>query len=233
MDLRERKTRASIRRAFLDLRAAKPLERITVRELVERAEVGKATFYLHYRSVYDLSESLQRQAIDEIVGAIQEPEAYLTAPDRVTRQLFEAFRDRSELIDVLFAGEQAAVLAQSIEAALRQRIADRFPSVGDDPWNDALLTFEIQGGFYAYRRVVRHGAPADAALPAPAGADAAGEKRGAREAAGAGGQAHAPGDAPADGQEAVDAICAAVRAVTGLMRGEGAGSSGDGAAAEA
>lgn len=226
MDLRERKTRASIRRAFLDLRAAKPLERITVRELVERAEVGKATFYLHYRSVYDLSESLQRQAIDEIVGAIQEPEAYLTAPDRVTRQLFEAFRDRSELIDVLFAGEQAAVLAQSIEAALRQRIADRFPSVGDDPWNDALLTFEIQGGFYAYRRVVRHGAPADAALPAPAGADAAGEKRGAREAAGA-------GDALADGQDAFDAICAAVRAVTGLMRGEGAGGSGDGAAAEA
>ena len=56
MDLREKKTRASIRRAYLELRAEKGAGRITVRELADRAQVGKATFYLHYRSIYDLSE---------------------------------------------------------------------------------------------------------------------------------------------------------------------------------
>ncbi len=208
MDLRERKTRASVKRAFLALRAEKGLERITVRELVERAEIGKATFYLHYRSVYDLAESLQREAIDEIVGAIREPEAYLSAPDRVTRQLFEAFRDRSDLIDVLFAGEQAGVLSQSIEAALRQRIAEQFPAAEADPWNDALLTFEIQGGFYAYRRMVRRDAGASAGARA-AEAAPLGEKSVAPLS---------PEARAAAGREAVDAISAAVRAVTDLMR---------------
>ena len=151
MDLRERKTRASIKQAFLALRAEKSLERITVRELVERAEVGKATFYLHYRSVYDLSDALQREAIAEIVGAIAEPEAYLAAPDRVTRQLFEAFRTHADVVDVLFSGEQAGVLAQSVEHAMRLRVAEQFPQVETDPRVSALFTFEIQGGYYAYR----------------------------------------------------------------------------------
>lgn len=151
MDLRERKTLASIKQAFLALRAQKSLERITVRELTERAQIGKATFYLHYHSVYDLSESLQREAVDEIVSAIAEPESYLTAPDRVTRQLFAEFRKRADLVDVLFSGEQAAVLAQSIEVALRERIGEAFPGLLDDVRTSALLTFMVQGGFYAYR----------------------------------------------------------------------------------
>ena len=47
MDLREKKTKRSIAAAFLALRAAKPLERITIRELAEKAEISKATFYLN------------------------------------------------------------------------------------------------------------------------------------------------------------------------------------------
>ena len=67
MDLRERKTRRSIREAFLELLATKPLERITVKELAARAEISKATFYLHYHSVFDLSEALQRELVDDVV----------------------------------------------------------------------------------------------------------------------------------------------------------------------
>lgn len=166
MDLRERRTLDSIRRAFLGLRAEKSLERITVRELVERAQVGKATFYLHYHSIYDLSEQLQREAIDAIAEAISEPEAFVTAPDRVARQLFDAYREHSDLIDVLFAGEQAGVLAQSMETVLRERISEHFPELTDDPIASALLTYQIQGGFYAYRRALRQDADNEAVVDA-------------------------------------------------------------------
>ena len=43
MDRREIKTRQAIRNAFLALRARKPLERITVKELAEQAQISKAT----------------------------------------------------------------------------------------------------------------------------------------------------------------------------------------------
>ena len=40
MDLRTEKTRRSIINAFLELRAKKPLEKITVKELSEKAEIN-------------------------------------------------------------------------------------------------------------------------------------------------------------------------------------------------
>ena len=56
MDLRITKTRAAVKNAFLELRAEKPLEKITVKELSTAANINKATFYLHYRDIFDLSE---------------------------------------------------------------------------------------------------------------------------------------------------------------------------------
>ena len=55
MDLRIQKTRNSIINAFLELRSRKPIEKITVTELAELAVINKATFYKHYKDIYDLS----------------------------------------------------------------------------------------------------------------------------------------------------------------------------------
>ena len=48
MDLRIEKTRQSIVNAFIALRSRKPLEKITVKELCEKAQINKSTFYFHY-----------------------------------------------------------------------------------------------------------------------------------------------------------------------------------------
>ena len=70
MDLRERKTKRAIKDAFLQLRVKKPLERIRVKELSELAQISKATFYLHYKDIYDLSEQLQNEVVQDIMGAV-------------------------------------------------------------------------------------------------------------------------------------------------------------------
>ena len=61
MDLRQRKTRKAIKEAFLKLHEKKPVEKITVKELAGIAQISKATFYLHYRDIYDLAEQLQKE----------------------------------------------------------------------------------------------------------------------------------------------------------------------------
>lgn len=43
MDLRKQRTKNSIINAFIQLRASKPLEKITVKELAELAYINKAT----------------------------------------------------------------------------------------------------------------------------------------------------------------------------------------------
>lgn len=54
MDLRIKKTKRAIRSAFAELIKEKPMEKITVKEIAELAEINKTTFYAHYETVYDL-----------------------------------------------------------------------------------------------------------------------------------------------------------------------------------
>ena len=155
MDRREIKTRQAIRNAFLALRAHKPLERITVRELADRAEISKATFYLHYHDIYDLSETLQEDVIQRILSSVSRPDLFLTEPARFTQELFAAFFAQQSLIDILFSGAQASVLPIRIEQAVKAHIFSILPSYREDAAFNIRLTYQVQGAYYAYSENVR------------------------------------------------------------------------------
>ena len=50
MDRRQRKTREAIFKAFTDLLSEKDVQQITVGEIIDRADVGRATFYSHFET---------------------------------------------------------------------------------------------------------------------------------------------------------------------------------------
>ncbi len=150
MDLRQQKTLCAIRNAFLQLRAHKPLEKITVKELAQAAQISKATFYLHYRDIYDLSEQLQNETIAAIYHGIGHPEWVVTAPADFTRELFLAFHSQKTLIEILFSGVQESVLPRRIEEELRRHIETVMPQLKENMRFHILLTYEVQGGYHAY-----------------------------------------------------------------------------------
>lgn len=59
-------TRANLRQAFWELYAAKPIEKISVREITDRAGYNRATFYLYYHDVYELLNEI----VDEVMGGV-------------------------------------------------------------------------------------------------------------------------------------------------------------------
>ena len=61
MDRRARKSRAAIRAAFEELLARKRYEQITVQEIIDRADVGRSTFYAHFETKDDLLEQTCRE----------------------------------------------------------------------------------------------------------------------------------------------------------------------------
>ena len=50
MDRRQKKTKEAIFKAFCELLSKKHYEKITVGEIIERADVGRATFYAHFET---------------------------------------------------------------------------------------------------------------------------------------------------------------------------------------
>ncbi len=152
MDLREKKTKRNIKNAFIELRAHKALERITIKELAEKAEISKATFYLHYHDIYDLSDQLQKEVIQDILNSLDHPELLMTDSTAFTAALFHAFYAQQTLIDILFSGSQSAVLPLNIEKELKKYIFERTPSSRQNPQLNILLTYQILGGYHVYQQ---------------------------------------------------------------------------------
>lgn len=50
-DARIRYTRQTIQQVFIDLLKQKPLGKITVKEICEKAQINRSTFYKHYEDV--------------------------------------------------------------------------------------------------------------------------------------------------------------------------------------
>lgn len=151
MDLREKKTKRSIKNAFIQLRTEKPLERISVKELSELAEISKATFYLHYHDIYDLSEQLQKELLQNVLSSISQPELVLTDSAKFTELLFHAFHAHQSLIDILFSGSQSSILPTNIEKELKNYVFKLIPQAANDHKINILLTYQILGGFYTYQ----------------------------------------------------------------------------------
>jgi AcrR family transcriptional regulator len=72
MDRRQRKTRESIFKAFTQLLEKRAYNQITVQEIIDLADVGRATFYTHFETkdflLKDLCEELFGHIIDTAMG---------------------------------------------------------------------------------------------------------------------------------------------------------------------
>lgn len=65
-------TKERIRDAFFDLYATKKIERISIKEITDRARLNRGTFYVYYKDIYDLLEKTEDEMIEEIVVKIRD-----------------------------------------------------------------------------------------------------------------------------------------------------------------
>lgn len=66
-DNRMKQTRIAIQQTFIDLAKEKPVDKITVKEIVKRCGINRNSFYYHYEDLPDLIQSIIEDQIDEAV----------------------------------------------------------------------------------------------------------------------------------------------------------------------
>lgn len=144
MDLRVKKTEKAIRHAFYKLIQEKPIEKITVRELSEIAEINKTTFYSHYDTIYDLVNTLEQETIASILIHLDECGSFFSEPGSFIKNMYMSFGlyphirlTSSSLNSQRFVDK----LNTAIQEELKQKKVslDQYHNVG------VLLTFIING----------------------------------------------------------------------------------------
>ncbi len=121
-DARVRYTRRVLKESFLQLLREKPVNRITVKELCELAEVNRATFYTHYSDCFALLESIEQELIDAFGRALKladpfDVSAFIEAVYAMAEQHGEACRV------LIFDGASPSVPGRMISLAREESIA--------------------------------------------------------------------------------------------------------------
>lgn len=108
MDRRQRKTRDAIFQALIGLLAKKQFNQITVGEIIDAANVGRATFYAHFETkdylLKELCEELFNHVFESSAGA-ETAHAHLfdcDAPDSVFLHLFQHLqKNDNQILELL------------------------------------------------------------------------------------------------------------------------------------
>lgn len=103
-DMRVYKTQKLIREAFCELLREKSLNKISVRELTDRIHISRATFYTHYTDVFDLSEQLQKEILNNLEDALKN----LQRPNEggtyaMMLQLFAFIKENDDICTVMLS----------------------------------------------------------------------------------------------------------------------------------
>lgn len=157
MDLRITKTRAAIKKAFLEIREQKPLEKITIKELSTAANINKATFYLHYRDIYDLSEKLERELICECLQSVPNTYDIFENVSEFVRMLSNSIIDNEAMIKTLFEGTRSNSFAEIFIDELYKIIAENFPEYEPTIEDRMKMTFLVEGSYHTYFRYSEQG----------------------------------------------------------------------------
>ena len=67
VDRRVKKTKRQLRQALMHLMTEKPSRSISVRELAERADINRGTFYIHDKDVGDLLQQLEDEMAERLI----------------------------------------------------------------------------------------------------------------------------------------------------------------------
>jgi len=112
-DLRVRRTRRLLADALVALTLERPFEEITIRELTDRAAVGYATFFRHYKSKDELLRSMLQDVLAELLDLLGP--AASVAPRDAGTQLFHHAARHANLYRLLFRGGRSSNLLQEAE----------------------------------------------------------------------------------------------------------------------
>lgn len=118
------RSRKLIRQAFLELLKEKPLEKITVTDIVKRADINRSTFYAHYPDVIGVLEAIETEILDytqNILGGMDFKDLFEN-PTPLLEEIVKMLEENHELYSLLCHSNMAVKQLEKVKFILIERI---------------------------------------------------------------------------------------------------------------
>ena len=128
-DRRVRYTKMALKETLVQLLEQKTIDRITIKELCEVADVNRSTFYAHYSDQYDLLRQIEQEILQEINEKLSAFNFKMFGPESalVINQIFEYVRENAHLCRVLLGENGDTALQQGLMAIIHEYTMKEWP----------------------------------------------------------------------------------------------------------
>lgn len=122
VDRRVIKTQKAIREALLSLMEEKSLDRITMKEIAERADVDRKTVYNYYSGIHEIHESLENELISQFETVMAEIRCGIDEPYLLFAGMTRVLQENMELYDRIVAMKHNQHLINKIIQFLKEKV---------------------------------------------------------------------------------------------------------------
>ena len=156
MDRRQRKSREAIFEAFSDLLSKKSFSKITVGEIIEQADVGRATFYAHFETKEYLLKELCEELFCHVFDFAHKDSCMhrhifdCDAPDSIFLHLFQHFKKNDNHISDLLSCQNNELFLKYFKKGLVDLIESQFETIrinGADKLPKSFLVNHVASTF--------------------------------------------------------------------------------------
>ncbi len=158
VDRRTRRTVRAIKQAFFELASEKGIEKVTVSDIAERADINRKTFYHHYSSIEALFDEVlfdeARYAAASIRDGVLDESGELDVM-KLFQTLSIKITEMAERNGAMLANVDTERFIRYFEPIMMQVASERIPDVyGDVPDEQMryLITFIYSGLISVYHR---------------------------------------------------------------------------------
>lgn len=153
----KKRTHERIKQAFAELLAEKKaLNKITVAELSERAEVTRGTFYAHYNNIFEVAEELENDFISvldtsaELMTSVDDFPVYM-------HQIFVFLANNEELYRQLLSSDAPLVFITRLNTQINKTIHKILSEHSiEKPMLDLDISFFTDGATYMILKYFRN-----------------------------------------------------------------------------
>lgn len=149
-DRRARRSRKLLKQGLLELMGEKRFSQISVRDITERMDLNRGTFYLHYPDTTALLQSLETDILREAQEMVDQhlPEVGGGTLKPVFEPILDYIVEHQEICRALFINNSTSNFVDRLHELIRRNgaalVRERYPTAGEQALED-LLNFLAYG----------------------------------------------------------------------------------------
>ncbi len=109
----------------------KDINKITVTELAQRADISKTTFYYHYKDIYAVAEEFEKELIDQPTAVLSNLETVTTAEtldfSYYARGILSFLKENEENYRMVLGASSPKLFVEKLKKSIARRIAKTVP----------------------------------------------------------------------------------------------------------